>query len=121
MWFNRWRVEEDLERIRKANLADMLADDAAEYDAKTEEKLIVDATKSIAITELDKISEIENSDTPSVDVVSEKAVYDEEVKVGAKDIFAMIIAVFSLLLPFIITMIVVMGLFLLFLFRHVIF
>ena len=130
MWFNRWRVEEDLEKIRKVNLADKFT---AEEQLQLKEKLTVDATKldkeadSELITgletktELNRANETENTDIPSDDVMSVKPVNDEVVKVGAKDIFAMIIAVFSLILPFVIIMLVVMGLFLLFFFRHIIF
>jgi len=82
MFFIRDRVDEDLERIRKANLETPEHEDSGD---QTSQK--------------------------SKDVIS------DDLKVGPKDIFAMIIAVFSLILPVLVVIIVVTGLFLLWFLR----
>lgn len=71
MLFGKRRVEEDLERIRQANLPE-------KYAAEQEQK------------------------------VQEKA--SKEERVGAKDVFAMIIAVFSIILPYVLGFVAIMGL-----------
>ena len=88
MIFDKWRIEQDLESIKRSIHAQM-----------------------------SDIEPVVESEEP----VKENVNPYDNVRVGIKDIFAMIIAVFSLLLPFLITILVVSGLFLLFMFRNVIF
>ena len=87
---NRKRLEEDLERIRKASL--------------TPEKLKEEEEREEA--EKKAIREALNS---------------EETKITAKDVLAMTIAIISLLLPYILIIILAIGLVLLFFFRQAIF
>jgi len=87
---NRKRLEEDLERIRKASL--------------TPEKLKEEEEREEA--EKKAIREALNS---------------EETKITAKDVLAMTIAIISLLLPYILIVILAIGLVLLFFFRQAIF
>ena len=82
MFFNRQRLEEDLERIRKANLPPEIR--------KAEE------------AEEQKIKE---------------AFQSGDMKVTVKDVFAMTIAIFSLILPPLLIILAGMGLVLLWFFR----
>ena len=102
MFFNnKLRVEEDLERIKRRF--------KEQYDTPP---------PSSPADESEMISNnVESEITPGVEVVDVIG----DTRVGIKDIFAMIIAVFSLLLPFLITMFIVFGLFFLLFFRGTIF
>ena len=87
---NRDRLEEDLERIRKANLPPEKLKEEEERE-KAEKRTITEALNS------------------------------EETKITAKDVLAMTIAIISLLLPYILIVILAIGLVLLFFFRQAIF
>ena len=78
MFFNNRRVEEDLERIRRANL------DTEEQKTDTRQKA---------------------------------SARDNDLRITAKDILAMTIAVFSLILPYLAAMAITIGLVLLWFFR----
>jgi len=87
MFFNnRNRVDEDLERIRKAHLSP-----EALKKEEEEEREIRDSLKS------------------------------EEGKITAKDVLAMSIAIFSLIIPYVLVILLVIGLALLFIFRNAVF
>ena len=87
---NRKRLEEDLERIRKASLPPEKQKEEEERE-EAEKKAIREALNS------------------------------EEIKITAKDVLAMTIAIISLLLPYILVVILAIGLVLLFFFRQAIF
>lgn len=80
--FSNRRVEEDLERIRKANLPP--------------EKLEAEEAKEQAVRD---------------------AISTGEIRITFKDIFAMTIAVFSLILPYLLVTAAVIGLLFLWIFR----
>ena len=107
MFFDRLRVEEDLERIKKR------------FKEQYETPPPAESSESIDSVE-SETAELEAPHSKTIEPVEQSAVKNGD-KIGAKDFFAMVIAVFSLLLPFLITMLVVMGLFLLFFFRSSIF
>jgi len=78
MFFNNRRVEEDLERIRKANL---------------------------------------DTEDQKADTSQNATACDDDLRITAKDILAMTIAVFSLILPYLAAMAITIGLVLLWFFR----
>jgi len=77
MFFNRRIVEEELERIRKANLPDK---------QNIGEDIVIDETGEAA------------PQPESVD--RSESVEQEDINLTAKDVFAMIIAAFSIILPY---------------------
>ena len=91
MLFNNRRVEEELERIKKANLPPI--------------KPGAEVAKANETTEA-----IENTETT-------ESIDGADVKITAKDILAMIIAAFSIILPYAAIFIGVTILFVLFFFR----
>ena len=122
MLFDRFRLEEDLERIRRANLESTTTE--SDMDSVTTPDCELDSDKDTATPENkqlcvpDELPSVANSNQDSA---LNDYVADDDVRVGAKDILAMIIAVFSLILPGLLIMLAAMGLVLLWWFRTVIF
>ena len=89
MFFGNRRVEEELERIKKANLPQK------EEELKAEDESAIDE---------------------SIDIIAENIDLDDP-KFTAKDVLAMIIAAFSIILPYALIMLGLMVLFVFFFFR----
>ena len=144
MFFDRLRVDEDLERIKKRfkeqydTPAPAESSESSESSGFSESSDSSDFSESFEPVQLRTKASESTALNDSVDSVELEALHSgiaetvqsfepvqstskNDDKIGAKDFFAMVIAVFSLLLPFLITMLVVMGLFLLFFFRSSIF
>lgn len=93
MLFGKKRVEEDLERIRRANLP--------------AEKLAAE-NKANNINNIDNIDNIDNV---------EETILHEKLALEKNDVLAMILAVFSLILPYVTAFVAVMGLILFLIYR----
>ena len=105
---NRRVVEEELERIRLANLPPPRVESAEEKEGETADAIGSEAIIAGEVTETAETTETEDYDEPV-----------ESVEIGftAKDILAMIIAAFSIVLPYALVMLAVAILFVLFFFR----
>ena len=88
MFFQKRRLEEELERIRKANLPSERNDEGETDDFET-----TDAADTEGLAELeDSRSEmVEDSTKPAV---------SDDLRLTTKDIIAMIIAAFSIVIPY---------------------
>ena len=110
---NRRVVEEELERIRLANLP------PAREETK-DEIVLEDEYDALSTDEIEETEDAIGYDASDVD--EDVEIYTEpveSVEIGftAKDILAMIIAVFSIILPYALIMLVVAVLFVMFFFR----
>ena len=99
MFFQNRRVEEELERIRKANLPSERKD-----EGETEELEILDAAdigglETVDVADTEEVIELEASRSKIIDESGKSAVSDD-LKLTSKDVLAMIIAAFSIIIPY---------------------
>ena len=106
MIFDRLRVEEDLKRIRETTLEQ----NQQALSPMSESEIALDTDAGLAVSQ---DATIDSSEQPAEPI--------DDIRVGAKDILAMSIAIFSLILPFLLVTAAVIGLFLLWFFRNAIF
>jgi hypothetical protein len=88
VFFQNRRVEEELERIRKANLPPARKD-----EGETNEP------ESIDVSSIEDAVEFETTDSEMTGVL-EKPAQSDDLKLTSKDIFAMIIAALSIVIPY---------------------